>query len=140
MICQRLCLVKQIRKGPAGFCGEEDVFATIRTHFEKYHYLCDTHTAVALKVYADYVKSTGDDIVSVIDSTASPYKFSASVLSALQDSTKDMSEFEMVDELHRVSGMDVPQPIEALQNKAVRFREVCSKDEMSEIVFKLLKI
>ncbi len=124
----------------AGFCGEEDVFATIRTHFEKYHYLCDTHTAVALKVYADYVKSTGDDIVSVIDSTASPYKFSASVLSALQDSTKDMSEFEMVDELHRVSGMDVPQPIEALQNKAVRFREVCSKDEMGEIVFKLLKI
>ena len=91
-------------------------------------------------MYADYVKSTGDDIVSVIDSTASPYKFSASVLSALQDSTKDMSEFEMVDELHRVSGMDVPQPIEALQNKAVRFREVCSKDEMGEIVFKLLKI
>ena len=64
----------------AGFTAEDKVDETIKKHFDKYSYLCDTHTAVAVDVYDEYVKATGDDIPTVIDSTASPYKFSKSVL------------------------------------------------------------
>ena len=67
----------------AGFCDDEQTKATIKEIYDKYSYTCDTHTAVAVKVYEDYKKATGDDTVTVIASTASPYKFSGSVLSAI---------------------------------------------------------
>lgn len=69
----------------AGYTAEDKVDETIKYQFDNYGYLCDTHTAVAVRVYDEYVKNTGDDIPTVIDSTASPYKFSASVLNAIAD-------------------------------------------------------
>lgn len=125
----------------AGFSDEKGVFETIKEQFENYHYLCDTHTAVAVKVYEDYVKTSGDDIPTVIDSTASPYKFSKSVLNALSSDTNDISdEFKTVDELNKLTGAEVPKPLKALKDKEVRFKEICSKENMSEMVFKLLNI
>lgn len=123
-----------------GYCDENNVKDTVKNHFEKYNYLCDTHTAVAVKVYEDYVKQTGDDIVTVIDSTASPYKFSASVLNAVNGENNELDEFEMVEELNRVTSVDIPAPLASLKDKKVRFTEVCNKEDMSEIVFKLLKL
>lgn len=135
-------LISEIQKTfDAGFTAENSVDETIKNHFDKYHYLCDTHTAVAVKVYDEYVKSTGDDIPTVIDSTASPYKFSASVLNAvLQGNTPDLDEFEMVDELNKVTGADVPKPLSSLKDKNVRFTDVCNKEDMSKMVFKLLNL
>lgn len=125
----------------AGFCNEESVDATIKEQFDKFGYLCDTHTAVAIEVYEDYVKRTGDDIVTVIDSTASPYKFSKSVLTAvLGGNTPDLDEFDMVDELNKVTNASVPTPLKALKDKEVRFKNVCDKENMSEMVFKLLDL
>ena len=135
-------LITNIKKYfAAGCCSEEAVFATIKEQFEKYGYLVDTHTSVAVRVYNDYVERTGDDVPTVIDSTASPYKFSKSVLSAvLGGNTPDMSEFDMVYELNRVTGVDIPEPLKALKDKAVRFNNVCDRENMSEMVFRLLKI
>lgn len=125
----------------AGYTSEESVNSTIKLHYENYKYLCDTHTAVAVKVYDEYVKSTGDDISTVIDSTASPYKFSASVLKAvLGENVPKLDEFEMVEELNRVTGVDVPAPLASLKNKKVRFSDVCEKEYMSRMVFKLLDL
>lgn len=125
----------------AGFTSEESVDETIKSHFDKHNYLCDTHTAVAVKVYDEYVKSTGDDIPAVIDSTASPYKFSASVLNAVMNGNlKQLDEFEMVDELNKVTGADVPKPLASLKEKQVRFTDVCNKEDMSRMVFKLLNL
>ena len=125
----------------AGFCDEESVMKTIKEQFDNYNYLCDTHTAVAVNVYNNYVNETGDDIPSVIDSTASPYKFSKSVLTAvLGGNTPDLDEFDMVDELNRITGTDVPAPLKSLKNKTVRFTDVCNKENMSEMVFKLLNL
>lgn len=125
----------------AGYCDESSVDATIKEHFERYNYLCDTHTAVAVKVYENYVEETNDDIVTVIDSTASPYKFSKSVLTAiLGGKTPQLDEFEMVDELNSVTGTEVPTPLKALKDKEVRFTNVCDKESMSEMVFKLLDL
>lgn len=135
-------LISEIQKTfDAGFTAEADVDGTIKEHFEKYNYLCDTHTAVAVKVYDEYIKRTGDDIPTVIDSTASPYKFSKSVLSAvLSGKTPELDEFDMVDELNRVTGADVPKPLANLKNKQARFNNVCDKENMSEMVFKLLNL
>lgn len=125
----------------AGFTGEDDVDSTIKAHFEKYGYLCDTHTAVAVHVYDTYVKSTGDDIPTVIDSTASPYKFSASVLNAvLGEKESDLDEFEMVEELNKVTKAEIPKPLASLKDKTVRFTNVCNKEDMSQMVFKLLDL
>lgn len=125
----------------AGCTSEDNVDCTVRTHFDNYGYLCDTHTAVALKVYDEYVKATGDDIPTVIDSTASPYKFSASVLNAVTGGNiPELDEFEMVDELNRLTGADIPEPIALLKNKQIRFTDVCSKEDMSQMVFKLLDL
>lgn len=135
-------LIAKIQKTfDAGYTSEENVDATIKSHFDEYNYLCDTHTAVAVKVYDEYVKSTGDDIPAVIDSTASPYKFSASVLDAVTGGNKpELDEFEMVDELNRVTGADVPKPLASLKDKEVRFTDVCDKEDMSQMVFKLLNL
>ena len=109
----------------AGYCDEKCVDETIKHNFDDYKYLCDTHTAVAVDVYENYVKKTGDDIPTVIDSTASPYKFSKSVLTALLGGkTPSLSEFDMVDELNKVSDFDVPKPLKALKDKKVRFTDV----------------
>ena len=135
-------LIAKIQKEfDAGYTAEENVDDTIKYHFDKYNYLCDTHTAVAVKVYDEYVKATGDDIPTVIDSTASPYKFSASVLNAvLAGKAPKLDEFAMVDELHNVTGADVPKPLASLKDKSVRFNEVCNKEDMSKMVFKLLDL
>lgn len=125
----------------AGCADESSVDETIKEHFEKYGYLCDTHTAVALKVYDEYVGRTGDDIPTVIDSTASAYKFSASVLNAvLSGNAPELNEFELVGELHKATGADVPKPIAQLSDKTVRFNNVCNKADMSRMVFELLGI
>ena len=125
----------------AGYASEESVFETIKEQFDNFGYLCDTHTAVAVKVYKDYVAKTGDDIPTVIDSTASPYKFSKSVLTALKGDLGDLNdEFNTVDELNELTDCDVPEPLRALKDKEIRFKEVCSKENMSDMVFRLLNI
>ncbi|MDD6620561.1 MAG: threonine synthase [Eubacteriales bacterium] len=125
----------------AGYTSEENVDNTIKYHFDKYKYLCDTHTAVAVKVYDEYVKETGDDIPTVIDSTASPYKFSASVLNAVLDgNAPEIDEFSMVDKLNKVTGAEIPKPLASLKDKSVRFTNVCNKEDMSQMVFKLLDL
>lgn len=125
----------------AGFATEGDVENTIREQFENYSYLLDTHSAVAVKVYLDYVNKTGDDVPTVIDSTASPYKFSKAVLNAVKSGNIDSAdEFDMVDELNKVSSLEVPEPLKSLKNKTVRFTDVCNKSDMSEMVFRLLKL
>ncbi|MDE5671241.1 MAG: threonine synthase, partial [Eubacterium sp.] len=135
-------LIKDIQSAfNAGFASEDEVNETIKTHFDKYNYLCDTHTAVAVKVYDNYVSETNDDIPTVIDSTASPYKFSKSVLSAVLDGkTPELDEFEMVDKLNEVTSAAVPAPLANLKDKEVRFNNVCDKENMSEMVFKLLDL
>ena len=123
----------------AGCCNDEETKATIKKIYDKYSYTCDTHTAVAVKVYEDYKAATGDRTKTIIASTASPYKFSGSVLSALGKNT-EASEFELVDKLAEVSGLAVPASLAALKDKDVRFTKVIDKTEMKDYVFSALGI
>ena len=104
-------------------------------------YIIKDLISIRNEIYDEYVKATGDDIPTVIDSTASPYKFSASVLNAvLAGKAPKLDEFAMVDELHKVTGADIPKPIASLKDKSIRFENVCNKEDMSQMVFKLLNL
>ncbi len=122
----------------AGWCDDEETLQEIRTTFEEENYLCDTHTAVAKRVYRSYREQSGDTTPTVIASTANPYKFSASVLSALQGDHADQDEFEKVETLYRLTGCPVPAQLLSLKDKPQRFTKVCERDAMEQAVFELL--
>ncbi|MBQ3566484.1 MAG: threonine synthase [Oscillospiraceae bacterium] len=119
-----------------GYCDDEQTKATIHDIYEKYSYTCDTHTAVAVKVYEDYKKATGDTTKTVIASTASPYKFSASVLEAIEGKKSDIDEYEMVDRLAELSDIPVPSALADLKNRERRFTGSIDKSEMNDFVAK----
>ncbi len=118
----------------AGFCDDSQTKATIKEIFDKYSYTCDTHTAVAVKVYEDYKARTGDNTKTIIASTASPYKFSASVLEAIEGKTSDLDEYDKVDKVLEYSRIPVPASLAALKNKEQRFSKVIDKSEMKSFV------
>ena len=124
----------------AGCCDDTETKETIAKVFNEKGYLCDTHTAVAVKVYYDYKEKTGDSTPAVIASTASPFKFSAAVLEAVAGGTEGLDEFEMVERLAEVTGKACPEQLANLRNKAVRFDGCCSKDKMDGVVFNMLGI
>lgn len=124
----------------AGFCDDEQTKVTIHEIYEKYSYTCDTHTAVAVKVYEDYKKSTGDATKTIIASTASPYKFSAAVLEAIEGKTSDISEYEKVDRIAELSDIPVPSALADLKNKPERFNDVIDKNDQKAYVLKTLGI
>lgn len=123
----------------AGCCDDAKTVATIGKYFNEYGYLCDTHTAVAMNVYEQYVKETGEDIPTVIASTASPYKFAKSVLSAVTEKQAE-TEFDNVRLLSELTSTEIPEPIKALENATVRFNEVCEKQDMLKSVYNALNI
>lgn len=123
----------------AGCCDDTETKACIKEIYNKYSYTCDTHTAVAVKVYNDYKAATGDETKTIIASTASPYKFSGSVLEAIEINT-DSDEFELVEKLAEASKIPVPASLAELKNKDIRFEEIIDKTEMKEFVFKSLGI
>lgn len=123
----------------AGCCDDVQTKACIKEIYDKYSYTCDTHTAVAVKVYEDYKAATGDATKTVIASTASPYKFSGSVLSAIGADTAT-DEFALVEKLNEVSKLPVPASLAALKDKEIRFSETIDKTEMKDYVFRALGI
>lgn len=122
-----------------GCCDDENTLKTIKDLFNEYGYLCDTHTAVAMNVYDQYKKTTGDDRPTVIASTASPYKFADDVLSAVSNE-KAASEFDTVRLLSKITNTRIPAPIKALENANVRFKNICEADNMLGQVYSSLSI
>ena len=112
----------------AGCCDDARTKAAIRSVFEAHGYLMDPHTAVAKRVYDDYLESTGDGTPAVIVSTASPFKFSADVLDALGDAGGGRDEIASARRLGEVSGLEPPDAILGLRDLPVRFSEVLCTD------------
>lgn len=124
----------------AGFCNDEETKNAIHAVYSKYSYTCDTHTAVAVKVYDDYKKATCDTTKTIIASTASPYKFSAAVLEALEGENADMDEYAKVDRIAALSKLPVPAALADLKNKPQRFNDVIEKADQKQYVLRNLGI
>ncbi len=121
-----------------GFATEEETWDTIKKVFEKTGYLMDTHTAVASSVYSKYVQETGDKTVTVIASTASPYKFTRSVMNALGKGDDSKDDFALADELSAVSGVEIPEAVSSIRNAEIRHKTVVDKSEMQKAVMDFL--
>ncbi|MBR3760868.1 MAG: threonine synthase [Ruminococcus sp.] len=124
----------------AGCCNDDETKETINAVYGKYSYTCDTHTAVAVKVYEDYKKATGDTTKTLIASTASPYKFSAAVLEALEGAESDIDEYAKVDRIAELSKLSVPAALADLKNKTLRFNDVIEKSDQKQYVLSTLGI
>ena len=122
-----------------GFCDDQETAETIKKTFNEYGYLCDTHTAVAVKVYQDYTAQTGDKTKCIIASTASPYKFNDAVLAAITDEAIPADPFEQAEMLSRISGTTPPASLMELKTKKVRFTDSVEKQQMVEKVKEMLK-
>ena len=123
-----------------GYASEEECFAMIKALYDEFGYVIDTHTAVASAVYKKYRKETNDQTQTIIASTASPYKFTRSVMKAIDRKYDSMEDFALVDELSKLSNTSVPKAIEEIRKAPVLHDTVCEKDEMKEVVKKFLGI
>ena len=117
----------------AGCCDDEAAKAAIGKVWKEEHYLCDTHTAVAWDVAQQYKKENPAHNAVVVLSTASPYKFPAAVLEGIGEQAKG-DEFDVMEQLHDVTGVPVPKNLAALRERAVRHRDVIERDEMLDYV------
>ncbi len=124
----------------AGCCDDVKTKETISRVYEDYGYLADTHTAVALDVCDSYIAKTGDVTPVVVASTASPFKFSKAVLSAVEGEKDYADEFSTVNALEEISSLKAPEQLSALKGKEVRFTKVTSKENMADVVFEMLGI
>ena len=122
------------------YADEAQTAAEIKRLYEDCGYVIDTHTAVASAVYRKYVEEMGDHTKTVIASTASPFKFTRSVMNAIDGKYDEMGDFELVDELSRIANVKVPQAIEEIRTAPVLHDTQCETAEMKDTVKKFLKI
>ena len=120
------------------YASEEETAAIIKKLYDETGYVMDTHTAVARAVYEKYEQETGDSNVTVIASTASPFKFTRSVMNAIDPKYDAMGDFELVDELSKIGNIQIPNAIEEIRNAEVRHNNLCEVDGMEAIVKKFL--
>ena len=125
-----------------GFAPQEENAAAIKRIFDSTGYLIDTHTGVAAAVYGDYRAKSGDTAKTVIASTASPYKFSDSVMEAIAgpESIRGKDGFEVVDALSSLCGVDVPAAVEEIRHAPIRHNTECDVDKMEATVKAILGI
>ena len=122
------------------FASEAETAAEIRRLYEKCGYVIDTHTAVASAVYRKYVAETGDHKTTVIASTASPFKFTRSVMDAIDTKYDVMGDFELVDELSKIAKVKVPGAIEEIRTAPILHDTQCDVDKMKDTVKSFLGI
>lgn len=122
------------------YATEAETAEVIKETYEKTGYVMDTHTAVAASTYKKYVAETGDDEVTVIASTASPFKFTRSVMNAIDPKYDELGDFELVDELSKIGNVKVPNAIEEIRNAEVRHNNLVEVDGMEAIVKKFLSM
>jgi threonine synthase len=117
------------------YTSEQETADTIRKLYEDTGYIIDTHTAVAAGVYKKYKEETKDvETKTVIASTASPFKFTRSVMNAIDSKYDSMTDFELVDELSALGNVKVPQAIEEIRSAAVLHDTVCEVEQMPDVV------
>ena len=122
------------------YATEKETAQTIASLFDKCGYVIDPHTAVASCVYRKYKKQTGDETKTVIASTASPYKFTRSVITAIEEDGGEADDFALADRLSSLSGVKIPEAVESIRKAPVLHETICKKEEMADVVKRYLGI
>lgn len=122
----------------ADFADEEESKQTIMDIYDEYGYVCDPHTAVAVKVKNTFEGYGESDGATVVLSTASPYKFPESVLNAIMGK-KGKDAFDSANKLCNETAMPIPEKITELKSKEKRFNLVIEKEEAEKTVLDFIK-
>ena len=137
-------ITEDMKKGLADFygnyCSEEETKEAIHATYKSSDYVIDPHTAVAAGFYKKYLADTDDHTPTVIASTASPYKFTRSVMDAVAENTEDMDDFALADRLSEISGVKVPKAVEEIRTAPVLHDTVVDAPDMPDTVKKILGI
>ncbi len=132
---------KELEDFYGNYADEAAVSYEIASMYDNTGYVLDPHTAVAGAVYEMYREETGDDTVTVIASTASPYKFARSVLHAIDAEKYDeLTDMEQFDALEKVSGVKTPEAIEEIKEAPVRHNITADIQDMEKTILQILKI
>ena len=122
------------------YANELEVKKNINKIFKKSNYVMDTHTCVAYTCHQKYLIETNDNTITLIVSTASPYKFSKDVLYSIGEDVNDLDEFDIIYKLSEVSGTSVPKSIEKLKTASVLHNRSCEKNEIKNEIEKILEL
>ena len=114
-----------------GCCDEEGTRCAIKYYFDEYGYLMDPHTAVAADVYKNAAEE--EDKPCVVVSTANPYKFPSDVLEAVSGKRED-DPYKAAKILCELTAAEIPEPLNDLDKKQVRFTQVIDKSEIDKFV------
>ncbi|MCM1569314.1 MAG: threonine synthase [Roseburia sp.] len=131
---------RELKDFYGNYASEGEAAAVIKKLYEDCGYIIDTHTAVAAAVYEKYAAETGDETKTVIASTASPFKFTRSVMNAIDAKYDSMGDFELVDELSRLANVKVPGAIEEIRTAPVLHDKQCDVNQMQAVVREFLHI
>ncbi len=123
-----------------GFANEKENAEGIRELYEATGYVIDPHTGVASRVCREYVRRTGDETPVIIASTASPFKFSRSVMEAILGDQSGRDEFQVIDGLSRVANVPVPGAVEEVRYAEIRHKRECDIQDMENVVSEILGI
>ena len=132
-------VLDKLKKYFAGYCCDDaETKVMIDEIQKKYDYVIDPHTAVAFDALKQYRAETGDETPCVVVSTASPFKFCNSVLSAL--GVEEQAEgLDILDQLTEKTGLPAPAPLASLRGKAIRFDQTVEKERMVDAVLQMLE-
>ena len=124
--------LERIREDFAGAsCDDSEGSCAIHDLYQKEKYVMDTHTAIAWAA-ADKLKSKHPNVVL---STASPYKFTRAVLSALGEEPEQEDKKNIL-HLKNFTGVEMPSPIRELFQKDVHHKDIIEVKEMKDYVLK----
>ncbi len=121
------------------FASQEECRQSIKEVFEESKYLLDPHTAVAFTVYQKYRKETQDyKTKTVIAATASPFKFTKSVMESLDSRYQEFDDFALIKEMSDLIEVPVPVGIKDIEKRPIQHPLVCKKEEMKAEIAKFL--
>ena len=113
----------------AGYCDDAQAEAVIGRVYREQGYLMDPHTACGWAA----AETHRGDAPTVVLSTASPYKFSTAVLTAIGADTSG-SEYDRMERMQALTGIPIPPALAALRTKPERHTGVIPKEKMLEFV------
>ncbi|HAJ33142.1 MAG TPA: threonine synthase [Candidatus Atribacteria bacterium] len=129
---------KKLKDFYGGFAPQEESRQCIKEIFEKSKYLIDPHTAVAYAVYKKYIKETGDKTKTVIVATASPFKFTKSVMESIDSRYRKSDDFELIEKMSDLAQISIPPGIRDIRERPIRHKMVCGKEEMRVKIAEIL--
>ncbi|MDP2945615.1 MAG: threonine synthase [Atribacterota bacterium] len=131
---------KKLKDFYGGFIPQEESRQCIKEIFEKSKYLIDPHTAVAYAVYKNYIKETGDKTRTIIVATASPFKFTKSVMESIDSRYEKSDDFELIEKMSGLTRIPIPPGIRDIEKKPIRHKMVCEKEEMRAKIAEILNL